>query len=402
MQTADFAENFPGNLVPTERGALAFVPAPAPNQIELEPTTVALLARAERALGHLTGTLRAAGKQINPHLISAPLLRREAISSSKIEGTNTTPEQLVLLELEAPATGPSKSISETQEVLNYITALNHGFERLREIPVCLRLLQELHEILMRGVRGDAERPGEFRSIKNFIGSSQDIRQARFVPPPALEMRRCLEELEVYMNDTGDTLPHLVRVALVHYQFETIHPFRDGNGRVGRLIVPLLLCSYERLEGPTLYLSPFFEKHRTQYTDLLLRVSQTGDYGSWVRFFLEAVDASASESIRRAESLLQLREEYRQRLQGIRASAALLALVDGLFERPSVSLTHAAKLLGGVTPAAASANVRKLVDAGILREVTGRKRDQRFVADEIIRVSHADQALPPAHRKPNDL
>ena len=155
-------------------------------------------------------------------------------------------------------------------------------------------------------------------------------------------------------------------------------------------MPLLLCSYERLEGPTLYLSPYFERHRTQYTDLLLRVSQTGDFGSWVRFFLEAVDASASESIKRAESLLQLREDYRQRLQGIRASAALLALVDGLFERPSVSLAHAATLLGGVTPASASANVRKLVEAGILREVTGRKRDQRFVANEIIRVAHSDE------------
>jgi Fic family protein len=390
VQRADFTENFPGTLVPTERGALAFVPAPAPDGLDLEPATVALLARAERALGHLTGTIRAAGKQVNPHLVSAPLLRREAISSSKIEGTNTTPEQLVLLELEPPSTSPSGNVSETQEVLNYISALNHGFRRLREIPVCLRLLQELHEILMRGVRGDAERPGEFRNVQNFIGASQDIRQARFVPPPVAEMRRCLEQLEIYMNEAGDTLPHLVRVALVHYQFETIHPFRDGNGRVGRIIVPLLLCSYERLEGPTLYLSPYFERHRTQYTDLLLRVSQTGDFGSWVRFFLEAVDVSASESIRRAEALLQLREDYRRRLQGSRASAALLALVDGLFERPSVSLAHAATLLGGVTPAAASANVRKLVDAGILAEVTGRKRDQRFVANEIIRVAHSDE------------
>lgn len=179
----------------TERGALAFVPAPAPEGIDLEPATVALLARAERALGHLTGTIRAAGKQVNPHLVSAPLLRREAISSSKIEGTNTTPEQLVLLELEPPSTSPSGNVSETQEVLNYISALNHGSRRLREIPVCLRLLQELHEILMRGVRGDAERPGEFRTVQNFIGASQDIRQARFVPPPVAEMRRCLEELE---------------------------------------------------------------------------------------------------------------------------------------------------------------------------------------------------------------
>ena len=206
-----------------------------------------MLGRAERALGHLTGTLRAAGKQVSKDLIITPLLRREAISSSRIEGTNTTPEQLVLLELEARDTEPSRDLSDTQEVLNYLTALNHGFDRLREIPVCLRLLQELHEVLMRNVRGDAERPGEFRTVQNFIGSSQDIRQARFVPPPVPDMRRCLEELEKYMNGAEDMLPHLVRIALVHYQFEAIHPFRDGNGRVGRLIVPLLLCSYERLE-----------------------------------------------------------------------------------------------------------------------------------------------------------
>lgn len=389
VQESDFTKNSPGTLVPTERNAWAFVPHPAPASIHLEPSTLTLLTRAERALGHLTGTLRAAGKQVSPVLISAPLLRREAIASSKIEGTNTTPEQLVLLELEPPGEAKAVDASDTQEVLNYLTALHHGFERLRQIPVCLRLLQELHEILMKGVRGDAERPGEFRNVQNFIGSSQDIRQARFVPPPVAEMRRCLEELEVYMNEPGDSLPHLVRVALVHYQFETIHPFRDGNGRVGRLIVPLLLCSYERLEGPTLYLSPYFERHRRQYTDLMLRVSQTGDFAAWVRFFLEAVDASALDSIKRAEALLQLRESYRHRLQLGRASAALLALVDGLFERPSVSLAVAAKLLGGVTPASASANVKKLVDAGILREVTGRKRDQRFVADEILSVAHPD-------------
>lgn len=375
--------------MPTERGALAYVPKPAPARLPLSAPTIALLGRAERALGHLTGTLRAAGKQVSTDLVITPLLRREAISSSRIEGTNTTPEQLVLLELEPRDAEPPAASGDTQEVLNYLSALNHGFDRLLEIPVCLRLLQELHAMLMRNVRGNAERPGEFRTVQNFIGSSHDIRQARFVPPPVAEMRRCLDELEKYMNAEGDELPHLVRIALVHYQFETIHPFRDGNGRVGRLIVPLLLCSYERLERPTLYLSPYLEQHRTRYTDLMLHVSQTGDFESWVRFFLEAVDSSALESIRRAEALLELREAYRQRLQGKRASAGLLGLVDALFVRPSVSLARAAELLGGVTAASASANVRKLVAAGILHEVTGRKRDQRFVASEILRTAHSE-------------
>lgn len=379
-------------------GSWAFVPEPAPRRLDLDPGTVRALGAAERALGQLTGTLRAAGRQVNPHLISAPLMRREAISSSRIEGTIATPQQLVLLEVDAAeehaaaggaAPAPNAAAgSDTQEVLNYIHALNHGFARLPELPVCQRLIRELHEILMRGVRGDAERPGEFRDVQNFIGSSRDIREARFVPPPVSELARCLGELETFMHEGDDTLPHLVRLALVHYQFETIHPFRDGNGRVGRLLIPLLLCTYERIEQPTLYLSAHFERHRTQYTDLLLRVSQTGDYLTWVRFFLEAVEGSAVESITRAEALLTLRERYHRQLQSTRSSALLLRMVDSLFERPSTSISIAGEVMQ-VTPAAAAANVRKLVEAKILVEVTGRKRDQRFVAPEILEVSHGE-------------
>jgi Fic family protein len=379
-------------------GSWAFIPGPAPRRLDLDPRTVRALGAAERALGQLTGTLRAAGRQVNPHLISAPLMRREAISSSRIEGTIATPQQLVLLEVdaaeehaaaggEAPAPNAA-TCSDTQEVLNYIHALNHGIARLPELPVCQRLIRELHEILMRGVRGDAERPGEFRDVQNFIGSSRDIREARFVPPPVSELARCLGELETFMHEGDDTLPHLVRLALVHYQFETIHPFRDGNGRVGRLLIPLLLCTYERIEQPALYLSAHLERHRTQYTDLLLRVSQTGDYLTWVRFFLEAVEGSAVESITRAEALLMLRERYHRQLQSTRSSALLLRMVDSLFERPSTSISIAGEVMQ-VTPAAAAANVRKLVEAKILVEVTGRKRDQRFVAPEILEVSHGE-------------
>lgn len=384
--------------MPTEGGALAFIPDPAPASVPLDASTVTLLARAERSLGHLTGTLRAAGRHVSPLLVSAALQRREAISSSRIEGTNTTPEQLVLLELD-PAQSGAGDDPDTREVLNYLTALQHGFKQLEHIPVCLRLLKELRALLMTGVRGDGERPGEFRDVQNFIGAARDIRQARFVPPPVAEMRRCLDELEAYMHQPGESLPHLVRLALVHYQFETIHPFRDGNGRVGRIMVPLLLCSYERLDAPALYLSPYFERFRTKYTDLMLNVSQKGDFASWIRFFLEAVEASATESIARAEQLLRLREDYRARLQSTRANARLLGLVDGLFERPSVSLARAAELLGNVTPAAASSNVRKLVEQEILQEVTGRKRDQRFVAAGILKVAHGELPSGPAEKRP---
>jgi Fic family protein len=345
---------------------------------------------AERALGQLTGILRTGARGLNPQLVTSPLLRREAISSSRIEGTVTTPEQLVLFEIDAGYEEPSSAQeAQTLEVHNYIRALHHGFARLREIPVCLRLIRELHEILMESVRGGDQQPGQFRSIQNFIGASRDIRAARFVPPPVSELDRCLREFEGYINSESEELPLLVRLALIHYQFETIHPFRDGNGRVGRLLLPLLLYSYDKIEGPVLYVSPYLEQNRSTYTELLLRVSQTGDFASWVRFFLTAVAESANESVARAEALFALRDGYYARLHSARSSALLLKLVDALFERPSMSIGNAAELLE-ITPASAVANLRRLQDEGIVTEVTGRRRDQRYVAREILSVAHRER------------
>jgi Fic family protein len=273
--------------------------------------------------------------------------------------------------------------------LNYLDTLDHGFARLKELPVCVRFMTELHAILMRGVRGDEERPGETRTVQNFIGATRDIREARFVPPPPDVLASCLADLERTIHpEEPSALPVLVRLALIHYQFEAIHPFRDGNGRVGRLLIPLILCTCERLDAPSLYLSPYFEQHHTQYTDLLLRVSMNGDYLSWARFFLEGVTASAHEAIGRAEALAALRRKYHAKLSSARSSALLLKLVDSLFELPMLTIGKAASLLD-VTPAAASANLRKLVDAGILTEVTGRVRDQRFLARELLEAAHTE-------------
>lgn len=391
MQASDFTGDFPGHLVEIGRGSCAFVPYPLPSELDLDPPTVRQLARAERALGRLSGTLGATGRGMNPHLITAPLFRREALSSSRIEGTVSTPEQLALLELAPSLSTDEGDVSQAREVLNYMRAQDHGFARLRELPVCLRVIRELHEILLRGVRGNADDPGRFRSVQNFIGSSSDIREARFVPPPPLHLDACLRQFEAALypkSDDDDRLPHLVRIALLHYQFETIHPFRDGNGRVGRLLIPMLLCAYERLDVPTIYISSYLEKHRSQYTDLMLRVSQTGDYLGWVRFFLEAVAVSAEESVTRAEALLALREEYHHELHEARSSALLLKLVDALFERPSMSISAAAKHLG-VTAASASASLQKLAARGIVTEVTGNRRNQSFLAPRIISVAYSD-------------
>lgn len=390
MQPADFTDNSPGDRVVIPPGVEAFVPRPLPEELILDAPAVRLLSQAERCLGQLTGILRTNSRGVNPYLVSGPLLRREAISSSRIEGTLTTPEQLALFEIDADKALPgAEEERQTKEVHNYVLALQHGLGRLEELPVCLRLIKELHLVLMQGVRGGDDTPGEFRTVQNFIGSSRNIREARYVPPPPDRLNECLNSLERSMNAASEQMPALVRLALVHYQFEAIHPFRDGNGRVGRLLLPLLLNSYEKIEGPVLYISSYLEQKRTSYTDLLLRVSLAGDYLAWVKFFMEAVAVSAQESIQRAEALLSLRDDYHQRLHQARSSALLLKLVDALFVRPSMTIGTTAQLLD-VTPAAAVANLRKLQEQGIVEEVTGRRRDQRYVARQLIQVIHGKQ------------
>jgi Fic family protein len=317
---------------------------------------------------------------VNPYLVGSPLLRREAILSSRIEGTITTPEQLVLLE----ATGTTTDLSgDTKEVLNYTSAMNLGLNLLEKLPICLRLIRDVHGELLAGVRGEEERPGEFRNTQNYVGRrTETIHSARYVPPPVEEMHLLLNDLEAYLHEDPGDVPCLVRLALIHYQFEAIHPFRDGNGRVGRLLIPLVLCSQGRMPEPLLYLSGFFEQYRDEYVELLLRVSQVGDWIAWIRFFLRAVAQCSEDSASQCDRLLRLRQGYRERFQAARSSALLQKLLDGLFMVPSTTIGQAAKFLK-VTHASASSNLRKLEQAGILEELTGRRRGQVFVAREIL-------------------
>jgi len=372
---SDFGAAFPGHLIDVDDG-VAFVPAPLPPPLDLPMATLRRLGDASHALGELGGVGRSLP---NPHLLIGPFQRREAILSSQIEGTVATMEQLLLYEA-APTTTPS----EAQEVANYVRALEYGLSRLSSLPISLRLVREMHEKLLRGVRGFDKRPGEFREIQNLVGrQGQSPGEARFVPPPPAEMIEALNNLETYIHAPSD-IPDLVQLALVHYQFETIHPFLDGNGRMGRLLISLEFVERDLLPAPLLYLSAFFERNRDDYMDRLRAVSTAGRWVEWIDFFLEGIEEQSEDAVRRAREMLELRDQYRNELQTARSSALQLTLVDMLFERPVVTIPQAAERLE-VTYRSAQLNVQKLVGAGVLRVVEN-MRPQLFVADAIVDVA----------------
>lgn len=374
MDTTQFLDSAPGRLTQVPEGVWAFVPNPLPPvDLALPMATVKLLDEARGALGELAGLGRTLP---NPHLLINPFQRREALLSSKIEGTVTTMEQLILAEA-----SPSTEDSEAREVAAYRSALELGLSRLADIPQSLRLIRDMHRRLMQGVRGSGKRPGEFRRVQNFVSEGgQDIRDARYVPPPVEEMTSALHDLEAYLHRDSE-LPPLVRIALIHYQFEAIHPFEDGNGRVGRLLIALQTCDWGLLPAPLLYLSAYFEANRGRYMELLLNVSREGAWIDWVNFFLIGVAEQSADAARRARMMLDLRDRYRSMLQAARSSALLLQLSDELFATPIMTIPKAQRVLG-VTYRSAQLNVEKLVAAGVLRELRGR-RTRTFLARPII-------------------
>lgn len=265
--------------------------------------------------------------------------------------------------------------------------MEYGLERLKTLPVSLRLIRELHERLMKDVRGSDKLPGEFRKRPNYIGDlAGGILVARFIPPPPSELIRCLNEFELWLHDRSN-MRILVKLAVAHYQFEAIHPFEDGNGRIGRLLLPLLLCERGLLPKPMLHLSAFFEKHRVTYQDHLLKVSQTGAWEPWIKFFLQGVLEQSEEASKRTKKLLELQQQYRTKMQSIKASSRVLQLVDDLFTTPALTITMVEKRLR-VTYPTAQQWVEKLVAAGILLEVTGQKRNRVYLAPGIIEILSA--------------
>ncbi|MDZ7780358.1 MAG: Fic family protein [Gemmatimonadota bacterium] len=386
MKASDFSDDAPGQLAPTIEKALAFVPGPIPTDFGLEDSTIRRLARAAASVGRLQGM--SSGSEFSPYLVSSPLLRREAILSSRIEGTITTPERLLLLEADERDSGGEQQTADhdTKEVANYVRAMEKGLDIIRQEPLTLSVIKKLHEILLTDVRGERDRPGEFRESQNWIGNRADpIGEARFVPPPPIQMHAALAALERYINQeqTEESTPLLIQLAFIHYQFEAIHPFRDGNGRIGRLMIPLLMCGHGRLDAPMLYMSSYFARHRDEYVDLLLAVSQRGSWTEWLNFFLLGVDTAAQEAVDRTVALVAKRQEYRGRFQAEGASARVIHLIDRLFHTPVISIKHAANVLD-TSHQTAAYSVHKLEDAGVLREATGRSKNKLFVADAVVR------------------
>jgi Fic family protein len=369
-----FSASSPGQLTAIPSGHSAFVPVPLPPDIEYEARVVKPLEDATLALGRLQGI----GQMLpNPHMLIRVFQQQEALSSSRIEGTVADQQELLFAEVDRKKT-PAENVI---EVRNYIDALNYSLKQLEKLPVCLRLIRDAHQKLMRGVRGQEQRPGEFRDIQNYVGKPGGFGNARYIPPPVQQMKESLERFELFLHEETK-IPDLIRLALTHYQFEAIHPFRDGNGRIGRLLLALLLCDWKLLSKPLLYLSAYFENHRDEYFDHLLAVSQRGAWNDWIVFFLRGVAEQARDSADRAQKLFALRDEYRTKMQSAHAPGSCLLLIDSLFELPAISVPIAAGKLKMSYPGA-NRNVLKLVEAGILRAALPRRHPQFYIAPGIL-------------------
>ena len=351
----------------------AFIPAPLPPDppIQMDAELVKLLSDADRALGRLDGV---ATVLPNPDLFVAMFVRQEAVLSSQIEGTQSTLQDILAFEANAePPTEPS----DVEEVVNYVAAMNHGLRRLPELPLSLRLIKEIHEKLLRDVRGSERTPGEFRRSQNWIGPQGcTLANADYVPPPKHEMQQSLDNLEKFLHD-HESLPVLIQCGLIHAQFETIHPFLDGNGRVGRLLITFLLCEREVLRRPLLYLSYFLKARKAEYYDRLMAIRNSGDWEGWLKFFLRGVREVSVSAAEVARQIMDMREQHRQLIsEKLSSSANAHKLLDHMFEKPTFSINQAKDVMGCAF-ATASTVVDQLEELGLLREITGQERNRLY-------------------------
>jgi Fic family protein len=311
----------------------------------------------------------------NPDLFVFMYVRKEAVLSSQIEGTQAS--LIDVLEFEAERVDPSKP-QDVGEVVNYVAAMNQGLKQLRSLPISLRLVREIHQRLMHGVRGKDKTPGEFRRSQNWIGPpGSTLATAHFIPPPPHEMRGALHDLETFLHDEKP-IPLLVKIGLAHAQFETIHPFLDGNGRVGRLLITFLLCEKMVLRRPLLYLSYYFKQHQAEYYDRLQAIRNQGAWEAWLEFFIRGVRETSDEATATARRIVRMREEHRQLVLKRLGSGATnaLTLLESLYQQPIVSVQQAAEAAQLAFPNA-NALVARMEGLGLLHETTGHKRNRRF-------------------------
>lgn len=371
-----------GRYVLQPAGYRAFVPVPLPPDppVQLRGELRRLLSQADRALGRLDGSIQTLP---NPDLFVFMYVRKEAVLSSQIEGTQSSLEDL--LAAEAEILSPERP-RDVDEVINYVRAVNHGLERLTEMPVCIRLIREMHRVLLEGVRGSERKPGELRRGQNYIGPRPGtLAEAVFIPPPPELVPETLGELESFLHSEDD-LPLLVKIGLAHAQFETIHPFEDGNGRVGRLLITFLLCERQVLMKPVLYLSYYLRRYRQEYYERLQAVRDAGDWEGWLAFFMRGVVEVSAQATETARRILALRENHRALITEHlgRASGNGHRLLEWLYERPIVSVNEVRGLIGTSYPAA-NQLVSRMEEHGILREITGQRRNRRFRYEDYVQL-----------------
>jgi Fic family protein len=366
--------NRSGRYVRQSAGYHAFVPAQLPPipPVQIEGTLQRLLSQADLALGRLDGSIQTLP---NPDLFVLMYVRKEAVLSSQIEGTQSSLQDLLAAEAQILAPEQPRDVA---EVINYVAAMNRGISRLADLPVSVRLIREIHARLLQKVRGAHLTPGELRRSQNWIGPSDcTLNEAIFVPPPPEVVPEALAALERFLH-AEDSMPLLVKIGLAHAQFETIHPFLDGNGRVGRLLVTFLLCEKGVLRKPVLYLSHYFKQHRQRYYDLLQATRDSGDWETWLAFFLQGVAEVSAQATETARCILALRENHRTAIAGGlgRAAGNGHRVLEHLYKRPIVSVNDVRALIATTYPAA-NELVSRMVKLGILEEMTGQTRNRRF-------------------------
>ena len=364
-----------GRYVVQPQGYRAFMPAPLPPEppVRVEGQLQALLSQADQALGRLDGSIQTLP---DPDLFVFMYVRKEAVLSSQIEGTQSSLQDVLAAEARIRTPGRAQ---DTGEVINYVTAINYGLKRLETLPISSRLIREIHKKLLHGVRGSRMQPGELRTSQNWIGPAGcTLREATFVPPPHREVPNVLGELESFLHGPSE-LPTLLQIGLVHAQFETIHPFLDGNGRVGRLLITFLLCERGILLQPVLYLSHFFKQHRSEYYERLQAVRDTGDWEGWLAFFLRGVAEVSAEATNTVWRVLTLREEHRSLVteQFGLAAANGHRVLEQLYRRPFLTVGEVQEIAGIAYPAA-NRLVARLVEIGVLQEITGNRRNRVFL------------------------